>query len=74
MKRGSDLEYFPKPAKFLFILDTPGQEEAARRKFVVEGLDLNFVSGSRYLGACLGLQEELETWAKTQIGGMGPRG
>ena len=31
MKRGVDWGYFPKPGKSLFILDIPGQEEAARR-------------------------------------------
>ena len=30
--------YLPKPAKSLFILDTLGQEEAARREFAAEGL------------------------------------
>ena len=33
MKRGTDQGYFPEPAKSLFILDTPGQEEAAKREF-----------------------------------------
>ena len=31
MKRRIDRGYFPKPAKSLFILDKPGQEEAAKR-------------------------------------------
>ena len=31
MKRGPDQGYFPEPAKSLFILDTPGQEEAVKR-------------------------------------------
>ena len=31
MKRGTDRGYFPKPAKSLFISDTPGQEEASKR-------------------------------------------
>ena len=31
MKRGPDRGYFPKPANSLFILDTPEQEEAAKR-------------------------------------------
>ena len=30
-KMGPDQGYFPKPAKYLFIFDTPGQEEAAKR-------------------------------------------
>ena len=40
-------------------------EEGARREFAAEGLVLNFVSGSRYLGAYLGPQEELDVWVKT---------
>ena len=54
MKRGLDRGYFPEPAKSLFISDTPGQREEVKQEFAVEGLTLNFVSGSRYLGAYLG--------------------
>ena len=61
MKRGPDHVYFTEPARSLFILDTPRQEEAAKREYAVEGLALNFVRGIRYLGAYLGLQEELDT-------------
>ena len=50
-KRGPDRGYFPDPAKSLFISDTPGQEEAVKQEFSKEGLDMNFISGSRYLGA-----------------------
>ena len=46
MKRGLDRGYLPEPYNFLFISDTPGQEEAAKRGFAVEVLTLNFVSGS----------------------------
>ena len=67
MKRGTDQGYFPKPAKSLLISDTPRQEEAAKREFAVEGLTLNLVSGSRYLGAYLGPQAELEAWSKPQV-------
>ena len=31
MKRGPDQGYFAEPAKFLFISDTPGQEEVVRQ-------------------------------------------
>ena len=62
MKRGTDRGNFPEPAKSLFISDTPGQEAAAKKEFAKEGLVLNFVSGSRYLGAYLGPQAELEAW------------
>ena len=60
MKRGTDRGYFPEPYMLLFILDTLGQEEAAKREFALEGVTLNFVSVSRYLGAYIGPQEELE--------------
>ena len=67
MRRGSDWGYFPEPDKSLFISDTPGQEAAAKREFAAEVLTLNFVSGSRYLGAYLGPQSELEAWVKPQV-------
>ena len=67
MKRGTDRGYFPKPAKSLFISDTPGQEEAVKREFSKEGLCLNILSGSRYSGAYLGPQVELEAWVKPQV-------
>ena len=60
MRRGPDQGYFPEPAKSLFISDTPGQESGAKRELAAEGLTLNLVSGSRYLGAYLGPQAELE--------------
>ena len=67
MKRGLDRGYLPKPAKSLFISDTLLQEEAVERKFSVEGLILNFVSGSRYLGAYLDPRDQLEAWVKPQV-------
>ena len=67
MKRGADRGYLPDPAKSLFILVTPGQEEEAKREFTKEGLDLNFISGSRYLGVYLGLRDQLEAWSKPQV-------
>ena len=57
-KRGPDQGYFPEPAKSLFISDIPGQDEAAKREFPKEGMCLNFVSGSRYLGEYIGPQAE----------------
>ena len=57
MKRGADRGYFPEPAKSVFISDTLVQEEVAKREFAVEGLTLNFVSGSGYLGAYIGQKE-----------------
>ena len=67
MKRGPDQGYFPDPAKSLFISDTPGQEKAAKRELAKERLDLNFISGSRYLGSYLGPRDQLEVWAKLQV-------
>ena len=67
MRRGPDRGYFPEPAESLFISDTPGQEAGAKREFAAEGLTLNFVSGSWYLGAYLGPQADLEAWVKTQV-------
>ena len=67
IKRGPDRGYFPEPAKSLFISDTPGQEEAAKIEFEVEVLALNFVGGSRYLGAYLGPQEYFAAWVKPQV-------
>ena len=67
MDRRTDRGYFPDPAKSFFISDTPGQEESARREIAAEGLVLNFISGSQYLGAYLGPQEELEAWVKIQV-------
>ena len=37
------------------------------RESVAEGIVLNFVSGSHYLGVYLGPQEELEVWVKPQL-------
>ena len=34
---------------------------------MAEGILLNFVSGSRYLGAYLGPQKELVVWVKPQL-------
>ena len=67
MERGPDRGYFLEPDKSLFISDTPGQEESARREFSAEELALNCFSGSKYLGAYLGPQEELEAWVKPQV-------
>ena len=67
MERGPDRGYFPEPDNSLFILDTPGQEEAAIREFTAEGLDVNSVGGSRYLGVYPGPQKALEAWVKPQL-------
>ena len=67
MKSGPEQVYLPEPDKSIFILDTTGQEEAAKQEFAKEGPCLNFVSGSRYLMAYLGPQEQLEVWIKLQV-------
>ena len=67
MKKGPDRGYFHEPAKSLFISDTPGQEDAAKMEFSAEGLILNFVIGSRYLGVYLGPRGQLEAWVKPQV-------
>ena len=67
IKRVTDRGYSPEPAKSLFILDNPGQEEAAKREFAKEKLVLNFVSGSWYLGEYLGPQDQLEAWVKPHV-------
>ena len=67
MERGADRGYFSKLAKSLFISDTPGQVEAAKREFEAEVLTPNFGSESGYMGSYLGLQEELAAWVKPQV-------
>ena len=67
MRRGPDRRYLPEPAKSLFISEIPEKEAEAKREFAAEGLTLNSISGSRYLGAYLGPQAELEAWVKPQV-------
>ena len=55
-----DRGYFPDPNKLLFIFNNPEDEDAARPEFEQAGLNLNYVCGSRYLGAYLVPMEELE--------------
>ena len=67
VEKGPEQGYFPELAKSLLIVNFPEQEEAARKEGAAEGLYLNFVGGSRYLGAYPGPQEELEAWMKPQL-------
>ena len=67
MKKGADQGYYPDLDKSLFISNTSRQEEAVKQVFVMEGLTLNLLSVSRYLGAYLGPQAELEAWVKPQV-------
>ena len=64
MKRGPDRGYFPELAK----------SEAAKQEFAIKGLTLNFVSGSWYLGAHLGLRDQLEAWVKPKGEALSPWG
>ena len=43
-------------------MEMPEQEEASKREFEVEGLELNYVGVSWYLGDSLGTREVLEVW------------
>ena len=67
MKRGPDQGCLPEPDKLIFISDNPSQEEAEKREFAKEGLVLNFISGSWYLGEYLGPRDHLEAWVKPQV-------
>ena len=67
MKRGTNMGYLPEPDKSLFISDASGQEDVAKGGFAKEGLDLNFMSASRYLRSYLSPQKELEAWIKPQV-------
>ena len=67
MDRKAEQGYLPKPAKSLFIADTPDQEEMAKRDFVVEAIELDSVGGSRYLGAYLFPQGDLKAGVKPQV-------
>ena len=46
MEKGPDRGYFIKLARLLFIVDMPDQEEAEKRDFAAECIELNFVGGS----------------------------
>ena len=72
MERRPDPGYLPKPAKSPFISNVPGQEEAARREFAAEGIELKCFSGGQYIGAYLGPQEELAAWVKPQVEAWSP--
>ena len=49
-RKGTDQGCLPETAKSLFIADYLEQEEAAKREFSAEGMNLNFTRGSWYLG------------------------
>ena len=49
-KRGTVRRYLPNPYKYVFIADPPDQEEAGHKYFAEEGLELQYVVGSWYLG------------------------
>ena len=72
LERGPDRGYFPDPEKSHFIADTHDQKEAVNREFEAEGLKLNFVRGSWYLG---GVWVPGKSWGvgATPKGGMVPQ-
>ena len=67
MYQGQDQGHFPEPAKSIFISNNPDDKEAARREFARADLHLNYVGGSRYLGAYLGPREELEARVRPKV-------
>ena len=50
LEREPDREYFPELAKSLFIASSLNQEEAEKREFKSEGMQLKFVGIILYLG------------------------
>ena len=54
LRRGLEMVYFPEPSKSLFICDSPVQEDTLKQAFESEGLRVNVVPGSRYIGAYVG--------------------
>ena len=62
-----DRGYFPDLSKSLFISDNLEDKEAMRWDFDRVGLIFNRVGGSRYLGAYLGLMEDLEAWVQPKV-------
>ena len=67
MEREPDQGYFPKPAKSLFIVDNQEENEATRRGFEWESLNISYVDGERYLRAYLGTREDLEYWVLPKV-------
>ena len=49
-ERRTDRGYLSVPSRLLLIDDSLEHEEAYKREFTTEGLELNFVGGSKYLG------------------------
>ena len=56
MYRGPDRGYYTEPSKSLFIADNPEEKEAENMQFEQAGLNINYVDGSRYLGAFMGTE------------------
>ena len=56
LERGAARGYFLDPSNSLFISDSPAQEAVERREFGEEGHMVNSISGSRYLGAYVGVR------------------
>ena len=66
LEQGLVKGYFPKLYKSIFICDSPAQEEATKQAFVEEGLRVNMVPGSQYLGAYSVPEKDRDTWVRLQ--------
>ena len=64
---GPDQGYFSEMAKSIFIADIPAKKEAARQEFERARINLNYVDGSRYMGAYLGPREDIEEWVRPKV-------
>ena len=58
--------YLPKTSKSLFICDSPTKEETTNQAFEAEGLRINVVPGSQYIGAYIGPEEDSDAWVRPQ--------
>ena len=67
MEQGPDKDYFPELSKNIFMAENSEEKEAAEKESDQSGLSLNYVYGSRYLGAYLGTREELEEWVRPKV-------
>ena len=59
---GARTGVLPQSSQAAFIANNLEDKEAEKREFEREGLNLNYVDGSKYLGDYLGPRAELEAW------------
>ena len=74
MEKGPDRGDFPELTNSLFIADTPGHKEEARREFAAEGLVLKILSGGLVPRGLSRPSGRVKSMGETLNGGMGPRG